>query len=188
MHGRGWGALCRSCTSGGSIPEQATLPLPPSKLSDRPTGRTRAVASTHPPASWQAVVPVRKALRIRTAFNLLGPMLNPADAAYGLVGVYDTSVSHLMADALQVRPGVAWDAREEAAEQVAGLPAVVVMQPSMGPSPHSTALSHQTPLPLPYRSVGREDVAGGSLMLKVPPHPILTPPNTQPTQCRSGWV
>lgn len=29
-------------------------------------------------------------------------MLNPAHAAYGLVGVYSTSVSHLMADSLQV--------------------------------------------------------------------------------------
>ena len=47
-------------------------------------------------------MPVRKALRVRTAFNLLGPMLNPADAAYGLVGVYSTSISHLMADALRV--------------------------------------------------------------------------------------
>lgn len=53
----------------------------------------------HP--AMKAVVPVRKALRVRTAFNLLGPMLNPADAQYGLVGVYSTSVSHLMADALQ---------------------------------------------------------------------------------------
>jgi len=55
------------------------------------------------------VVPVRKALRVRTAFNLLGPMLNPADAQYGLVGVYSTSVSHLMADALQVgSAGAPW--------------------------------------------------------------------------------
>lgn len=54
-------------------------------------------------ARLQAVVPVRKALKVRTAFNLLGPMLNPADAHYGLVGVYSTTVSHLMADALQVR-------------------------------------------------------------------------------------
>ena len=52
---------------------------------------------------------MRKALKVRTAFNLLGPMLNPADAHYGLVGVYSTSVSHLMADALQVR--MHWGAR-----------------------------------------------------------------------------
>eukprot|EP00887_Chlorella_sp_A99_P005975 scaffold27.g5975.t1 len=50
----------------------------------------------------KAVVPVRKALGVRTAFNLMGPMLNPARAQYGLVGVYSTSVSHLMADSLQV--------------------------------------------------------------------------------------
>lgn len=33
---------------------------------------------------------------------MLGPMLNPAHAAYGLVGVYSTDVSNLMADSLQV--------------------------------------------------------------------------------------
>jgi anthranilate phosphoribosyltransferase len=57
-------------------------------------------APTFHPA-MKAVVPVRKALRVRTAFNMLGPMLNPADATYGLIGVYSTSISNLMADALQ---------------------------------------------------------------------------------------
>jgi len=57
-------------------------------------------APTFHPA-MKAVVPVRKALKVRTAFNLLGPMLNPADAGYGLIGVYSTSISNLMADALQ---------------------------------------------------------------------------------------
>jgi hypothetical protein len=42
---------------------------------------------------------------VRTAFNMLGPLLNPADAAYGLVGVYDTSISELMGGALLVRGG-----------------------------------------------------------------------------------
>ena len=42
---------------------------------------------------------------MRTAFNMLGPMLNPAHAAYGLVGVYSTEVSHLMADSLQASAG-----------------------------------------------------------------------------------
>lgn len=33
------------------------------------------------------VAPVRKALGVRTAFNILGPMLNPAAADYALVRV-----------------------------------------------------------------------------------------------------
>lgn len=37
----------------------------------------------HP--SMKAVAPVRKALKVRTAFNLLGPMLNPARSKYALV-------------------------------------------------------------------------------------------------------
>ena len=35
------------------------------------------------------VGPVRKALKVRTAFNILGPMLNPAMAPHALVGVYN---------------------------------------------------------------------------------------------------
>lgn len=55
----------------------------------------------HP--AMRAVVPVRRALKVRTAFNVLGPMLNPAGATYGLVGVYNTRLARLMAEALQVR-------------------------------------------------------------------------------------
>ena len=38
------------------------------------------------------VSPVRKSLKVRTAFNLLGPMLNPAHSKYALVGVYSTDI------------------------------------------------------------------------------------------------
>lgn len=58
-------------------------------------------APTYHPA-MKAVVPVRKALKVRTAFNMLGPLLNPAGASYGLIGVYSTAISALMADALKV--------------------------------------------------------------------------------------
>jgi anthranilate phosphoribosyltransferase len=54
----------------------------------------------HP--AMKAVRPVRSALKVRTALNLLGPLLNPARAPYGLVGVYSTDISHLMADTLMV--------------------------------------------------------------------------------------
>ncbi|KXZ56461.1 hypothetical protein GPECTOR_1g412 [Gonium pectorale] len=57
----------------------------------------------HP--AMRAVRPVRSALKVRTALNMLGPLLNPAHAAYGLVGVYDTSISELMAGSL-LRMGV----------------------------------------------------------------------------------
>ncbi|CAD7698597.1 unnamed protein product [Ostreobium quekettii] len=53
----------------------------------------------HP--AMKVVVPVRKSLRIRTVFNILGPMLNPARASYGLVGVFTPKLMSLMAEALQ---------------------------------------------------------------------------------------
>ena len=43
-----------------------------------------------------AVSAVRRCLRVRTAFNLLGPLLNPARAGYGLIGVYSPDVAPLM--------------------------------------------------------------------------------------------
>lgn len=55
-------------------------------------------APTFHPA-MKVVRPVRKALGVRTAFNMLGPLLNPARAKYALIGVYSTEISRLMADA-----------------------------------------------------------------------------------------
>ena len=49
----------------------------------------------------KAVVPVRKSLKVRTAFNILGPLLNPAGAAFGLIGVYSPAIAPLMASTLQ---------------------------------------------------------------------------------------
>jgi anthranilate phosphoribosyltransferase len=46
------------------------------------------------------VVPVRSQLGVRTAFNLLGPLTNPAGAAYQLIGVSDPSFLATMAGAL----------------------------------------------------------------------------------------
>jgi anthranilate phosphoribosyltransferase len=58
-----------------------------------------SVSRYHP--AMKSVVPVRKSLKVRTAFNMLGPLLNPARAAYGLVGVYSMDIAPLMAETLQ---------------------------------------------------------------------------------------
>jgi len=46
------------------------------------------------------VAPVRKSLGIRTLFNLLGPLANPALAEVQLVGVYEPGLTEVMARAL----------------------------------------------------------------------------------------
>ncbi len=45
-------------------------------------------------------MPVRRELKMRTVFNLLGPLTNPAGASAQIVGVYDASVTELVAQAL----------------------------------------------------------------------------------------
>jgi len=45
--------------------------------------------------------PVRKELGIRTLFNILGPLTNPAGAEYQLLGVYAENKLELVADALK---------------------------------------------------------------------------------------
>jgi anthranilate phosphoribosyltransferase len=46
------------------------------------------------------VVPVRKELAVRTIFNFLGPLTNPAGASAHLLGVSDRSYQEIIADAL----------------------------------------------------------------------------------------
>jgi anthranilate phosphoribosyltransferase len=48
------------------------------------------------------VAPIRKNLGIRTFFNLLGPMVNPSDPTYQLVGVYNLEVSRFYNYLLQL--------------------------------------------------------------------------------------
>ena len=56
-------------------------------------------APAHHPA-MKHVMPVRRSLGVRTAFNLLGPMTNPAGARRQVIGVYSPRVGRLMAEAL----------------------------------------------------------------------------------------
>lgn len=56
-------------------------------------------APTFHPA-MKAVAPIRKALGIRTIFNLIGPLANPAPLAFQLVGVSEERLLRPMAEAL----------------------------------------------------------------------------------------
>ncbi|XAR72614.1 Anthranilate phosphoribosyltransferase [Bertholletia excelsa] len=53
----------------------------------------------HP--AMKIVSPVRKKLKVKTVFNILGPMLNPARVPYAVVGVYREELVEKMAKALQ---------------------------------------------------------------------------------------
>jgi len=52
----------------------------------------------HP--AMAAVVPVRRALGVRTVFNLLGPLTNPAGVRRQVLGVWGSEVQPLVAEAL----------------------------------------------------------------------------------------
>jgi anthranilate phosphoribosyltransferase len=48
------------------------------------------------------VMEVRQKLGMRTVFNILGPLTNPANATHQLIGVYDASLTELIAKVLRI--------------------------------------------------------------------------------------
>jgi anthranilate phosphoribosyltransferase len=67
------------------------------------TGFTFLFAPHYHPA-MKEVAPVRRALGVRTVFNLLGPLTNPAEPPFGLIGAYSNEAAKLMADTLAGMP------------------------------------------------------------------------------------
>lgn len=67
------------------------------------TNFTFLFAPAYHPA-MKAVVPIRGALLVRTVFNVLGPLTNPAAPPYQLIGAYSREAAKLMADALAGMP------------------------------------------------------------------------------------
>jgi anthranilate phosphoribosyltransferase len=79
------------------------LPLP---LDERQAGACLAATgftflfAPHYHPAMKEIAPVRRALGVRTVFNLLGPLTNPAEPPYGLIGAYSRDAARLMAETL----------------------------------------------------------------------------------------
>jgi anthranilate phosphoribosyltransferase len=56
----------------------------------------------HP--AMKAVAPVRSAMGVRTVFNILGPLSNPAEPLFHVIGAYNEATARLMAQALAGLP------------------------------------------------------------------------------------
>jgi anthranilate phosphoribosyltransferase len=56
----------------------------------------------HP--AMKAVAPIRQAMGVRTVFNILGPLTNPAAPLFQLTGAFNLPTAQLMADALSGLP------------------------------------------------------------------------------------
>jgi anthranilate phosphoribosyltransferase len=67
------------------------------------TGFTFLFAPHFHPA-MRSVGPVRAALGVRTVFNVLGPLSNPAEPGYHVIGAFDLRTARLIADALSGLP------------------------------------------------------------------------------------
>ena len=64
------------------------------------TGICFLFAQKYHPA-MRFVAPVRKELGIRTIFNILGPLTNPAGATMQVMGVYDEALIRPLAEVIQ---------------------------------------------------------------------------------------
>jgi anthranilate phosphoribosyltransferase len=112
----------------------------------------------HP--AMRAVMPVRRALGVRTVFNLLGPLANPASVRRQVVGVYNRQVMPLVAGALaELGAERAWVVHGED-----GLDEVSVCAPTRVIEVRDGRIAGETtvdPEALGIRGASRADLAGG---------------------------
>ncbi|NQE53508.1 Anthranilate phosphoribosyltransferase [ANME-1 cluster archaeon GoMg3.2] len=97
-------SVTSKCGSADVIEELgANLALPPRKIEEciEKIGIGFMFAPLHHKA-MKNVMEVRQKLGMRTVFNILGPLTNPANATHQLIGVYDAAVTEKIAKVLRI--------------------------------------------------------------------------------------
>ncbi len=93
-----------SRTGAADVLEQLGIPINLDPIASaqvlREVGITFLMAPTHHPAMRYAA-PVRRELGVRTLFNCLGPLANPAGAQYQLLGAYSDDLRPILAESLR---------------------------------------------------------------------------------------
>lgn len=96
-----------SRSGSADVLEQLGLRLP---LDETAAGRCLEVCgftflfAPHYHPAMKAIAPVRAALGVRTVFNILGPLTNPAAPPYQVIGAHDEATAQLMAEAFAAMP------------------------------------------------------------------------------------
>jgi anthranilate phosphoribosyltransferase len=111
----------------------------------------------HP--SMKRVAPIRRELGMRTVFNILGPLTNPAGAKYQVMGVYDPSLCEKLACALKIL-----GAERAMVVHGSGLDEITNTGPTLISELKGEALRTYTMTPeqFGYPQASLEDVRGGS--------------------------
>ena len=97
-------SVTSKCGSADVIEELGVnLALPPRRIEEsiEKVGIGFMFAPLHHQA-MKNVMEVRQKLGMRTVFNILGPLTNPANATHQLIGVYDASLTELIAKVLRI--------------------------------------------------------------------------------------
>ena len=94
-----------SQTGSADVLEALGIPVGLSPIEATAALRAHRFAFLHAPSlhpAMKAVMPVRRALGVRTVFNLLGPLTNPAGASAQVMGVYAAHAVPLVAEAMAI--------------------------------------------------------------------------------------
>jgi anthranilate phosphoribosyltransferase len=95
-------AVTSTCGS-GDVLEALGIPIGLEPDEAAASLRTHRFAFLHAPSlhpAMKAVMPVRRALGVRTVFNILGPLTNPAGASAQVMGVYAPHLVPLVAEVM----------------------------------------------------------------------------------------